>query len=183
MSHLSNELPAYSLLGFDLHMDMDEETRLLGHYNKSQSLSDQELILPSMQSAEPIYYVESILNRGLQVPTKCEYTTSGFEYPSVLSHCGVSKQQWNQFTKEIIQEARLSRRQWTTTVAKGLGTFAIGGLMVGFLSVFPAMLIVRKARRNREEQNLLAAASGIASSELSRKVELWNETFFSSEAL
>ena len=159
-------------------MDEDEKTKLLDHYNKAPFVAESDLYLPPIQPDSPGFTVESILNRGLQIPSKSEYVTSGFAYPPVLVQCGVSKRHWNQFTQEITHSAKLSHRQWTTAVAKGLGALAIGGVMVGFLSAIPALIVARKARRNREEQNLVAATSGAETSELSRKIELWNETFF-----
>lgn len=157
-------------------MDVNEKTWLLEKYKEgTSSLPDTNVSLPPLQPGNPGFAIESILNGGLQVPSKCEYVTSGFAYPSILANCGVSKNQWNQFTQEVMQEAKLSYRQWTTIIGKGLGVLAIGGVMVGFLSAFPAIIVIRKARRNREEQNLITAAG---TSELSRTVDFWNATFF-----
>ncbi|RJE24826.1 hypothetical protein PHISCL_02846 [Aspergillus sclerotialis] len=170
--------PTYPPSELESIMNDDEKARLLDHYNKAPFLPDSDLFLPPIQPDAPGFTVESVLNRGLQIPSKSEYVTSGFAYPPVLGQCGVSKRHWSQFTQEIIQAAKLSHRQWTTAVAKGLGVLAIGGVMVGFLSAIPALIVARKARRNREEQNLVAATSSIGTSDLSRKIQLWNETFF-----
>lgn len=60
--------------------------------------------------------------------------------------------------------------------------------MMGVFGAVPAAIVARKARRNREEQNLIIAATERAQvdgeeetesgSRLSRKIQLWNDTFF-----
>jgi hypothetical protein len=124
-------------------------------------------------------------NRGIQIPSKHDYFTSGFAYPPFLAHYDISPHYWTQFTDDLNEEVKLSPRQWATTVAKGVGVFALGGMMAGLLGAIPAVLVARKARRNREEMNLIIAASerpadidADSGSRLSRKVERWNETFF-----
>lgn len=130
-------------------------------------------LLPPSQSGEPGYAVESVLTRGLQVPSKSEYFTSGFAYPPLLANYNITRQDWTRFTQEITSEAKLSPRQWSTAIGKGLGVLAIGGLMIGVFSTVPAYLTARRVRRNHEHRNLV-----YKSSQLSRKIERWNETFF-----
>lgn len=48
--------------------------------------------------------------------------------------------------------------------------------MFGFLGTIPAVLVARKARRNREEENFITATCS-AGSDLSCKIKMWNETF------
>ncbi|GFF41123.1 hypothetical protein IFM61606_05300 [Aspergillus udagawae] len=126
-------------------------------------------------------------NRGIQIPSKHDYFTSGFAYPPFLANYDISPHHWIQFTHDLNEEVKLSPRQWATTVAKGVGVLALGGMMAGVLGAIPAVLVARKARRNREEMNLIVAASERPAdtdsgfeggSRLSRKVERWNETFF-----
>lgn len=166
---LGDQPPGYSNTntGTDLHSQLDGAA--------SMGFSDRR---SSLRSAGEGYASDSVLTRGLQVPTRSEYVTSGFVYPPTLAQCGVSNRHWNQFTHEIMDKARMSHRQWTSTLGKGLGTLAVGGMIMGFLSAVPAVVVARKARRHREEQNLIAAAAGLGDSELSRKIQLWNDTFF-----
>ncbi|GAQ10084.1 hypothetical protein ALT_7405 [Aspergillus lentulus] len=124
-------------------------------------------------------------NRGIQIPSKHDYFTSGFAYPPFLAQYDISPHHWTQFTQDLNEEVKLSPRQWATTVAKGVGVLALGGVMAGVLGAIPAVLVARKARRNREEMNLIIAASerpadidADSGSRLSRKVERWNKTLF-----
>ncbi|KAF7125433.1 hypothetical protein CNMCM5793_001611 [Aspergillus hiratsukae] len=133
-------------------------------------------------------------NRGIQIPSKHENFTSGFAYPPFLAHYDITPHHWTQFTHDLNEEVKLSPRQWATTVAKGVGVFALGGMVAGVLGAIPAVFVARKARRNREEMNLIIAASSpegpvepdtdsASGSEgrggrLSGKIERWNETFF-----
>lgn len=76
---------------------------------------------------------ESVLQRGLQVPTRSRTITSGFKYPQTLSRANVSEEDWAAFTSDITRIAQMDAGQWTTTIGKGVGTFFVGGLLVGFL--------------------------------------------------
>ncbi|RHZ60701.1 uncharacterized protein CDV56_106501 [Aspergillus thermomutatus] len=152
---------------------------------------------PEPDAKDPIPYPSSttsehttstlIQKQGIQIPSKHDYFTSGFAYPPFLANYDISSHHWSQFTHDLNEEAKLSPRQWATTVAKGVGVLALGGMMAGVLGAIPAVLVARKARRNREEMNLIMAASerpadtdcgSEGGSRLSRKVERWNETFF-----
>lgn len=171
-------LPADSRLGDESILDNGEKSELNDDTTTSVSRPPSaEEFLPPLHPDGPSFTTELSLRRGLQVPSRSEYFTSGFAYPAVLAERGVSQRHWGQFTQEITKGAKLSRRQWTTTVGKGLGVLAIGGLVLGVLGAVPAFLVGRKARRNREEENFIAAASDVGS-DLSRKIKLWNETFF-----
>ena len=167
-AHHSNAGPATGVDSVEAHGNDADADASTGFSERGSSL----------RSAGEGYASDSVLTRGLQVPSRSEYVTSGFVYPPILAQCGVSKRHWNQFTHEIMDEARMSRRQWTSTLGKGLGTLAVGGMILGVLSAVPAVVVARKARRHREEQNLIAAAAGLGDSELSRKIQLWNDTFF-----
>ncbi|KAJ5835350.1 hypothetical protein N7447_001376 [Penicillium robsamsonii] len=135
------------------------------------------LILRPEQN-EPGFAVASALSRGLQVPSRSRACTSGFEYPDELSHYGISKEDWTQFTQGVCDEAKLSRQQWTTVVGKGLGVMAVGGLMVGLLGAIPAIFVARLTRRRKEQQNLIWAMAGARGERLARHISQWNETVF-----
>ncbi|KAJ5852742.1 uncharacterized protein N7529_012127 [Penicillium soppii] len=138
---------------------------------------DHPMILPPQQN-EPGLAVASALGRGLQVPSRSSTCTSGFDYPDELIHYGISKDHWVQFTQVICEEAKLSRQQWTIVVGKGLGTLAVGGLMVGILGAIPAIFVTRVARRRQERRNLITALAGTQDDKLARHISHWNETFF-----
>ncbi|EAW25633.1 uncharacterized protein NFIA_044520 [Aspergillus fischeri NRRL 181] len=148
---------------------------------ESQPEADTKQPLPPSATVSP--------TRGIQIPSKHDYFTSGFAYPPFLATYDISPHHWTQFTDDLNEEVKLSPRQWATTVAKGVGVLALGGMMAGVLGAIPAVLVARKARRNREEMNLIIAASerpddidadsgSEGGSRLSRKVKTWNETFF-----
>lgn len=145
-------------------------------FNYLMEKSDTPMILPL--DNEPGFASAAALSRGLQVPSRTRNCTSGFEYPEELSHYGVSQDNWADFTQVVCEEAKLSRQQWTTVVGKGLGTFAVGGLMVGLFGAVPAIFVARNARRRQEQRNLIYALAGAQGERLSRHIAHWNETFF-----
>lgn len=150
------------------------------HSDEFEHLFDtksKELLLPS-DSNEPGFAAASALTRGLQVPTRSATCSSGFDYPEELAQHNISKDQWSEFTQVIRDEAKLSRQQWTTVVGKGLGTLAIGGIMVGFLGAIPAVLVARHIRKRKEHRNLADAMTGEQGERLARHISHWNATFF-----
>ncbi|KAB8279195.1 hypothetical protein BDV30DRAFT_72598 [Aspergillus minisclerotigenes] len=116
---------------------------------------------------------ETLLTRGLQIPSKSAYPTSGFTYPPLLTQYNITPTDWENFTSEVITTAKLSRKQWTTAIGKGLGVMVVGGLMVGFLGAIPAYYVARRAQRSREERNMI-----VGSGELRDVIERWNGGFF-----
>ncbi|KAJ9325363.1 hypothetical protein DTO027B5_7372 [Paecilomyces variotii] len=142
------------------------------------SLLEKEPLIRPAESGEPGFATESALRRGLQVPTKSRHITSGFEYPTVLARYDIPEVDWARFTGEITNTAAMSRRQWTTAIGRGLGTFAVGGLLIGFMGAVPAVVVAKKVREHREQQNLAQAMSPGSTSSLPRKIELWNESYF-----
>lgn len=136
-----------------------------------------QFILPTEPDG-PGFAVASTLSRGLQVPSRTAACTSGFDYPDELSRYDISQEHWDRFTQAICDEAKLSRRQWTTVMGKGLGTLAIGGLMIGFLGAIPAVFVAHNARKRQEQRNLIAAMAGVRGEHLSWHISHWNETFF-----
>ncbi|KAJ5701078.1 hypothetical protein N7488_008626 [Penicillium malachiteum] len=137
----------------------------------------KDLLLPS-ESIDYGFAASSTLTRGLQVPSRSGTCSSGFDYPEELMQHNITKEQWSQFTQVIQDEAKLSRAQWSTVVGKGLGTLAIGGLMIGFLGAIPAVLVARHIRRRKEQKNLRDAMTGEQGQHLAHHISHWNETFF-----
>ena len=104
--------------------------------------------LPQYEPTEdlPGYAPESVLLRGLQVPSKSSYVSSGFKYPKILNRAGVSQESWVEFTNEIKQYAKMDASQWLTTIGGALGTWAVGSMIIGFLTFVPAAIIGHKMR-------------------------------------
>ncbi|KAF7718853.1 Uncharacterized protein PECH_007165 [Penicillium ucsense] len=139
---------------------------------------DEKDLLLTPGSHEPGLATSAVLTRGLQIPTRTGTTTSGFPYPAELAHFGISQHHWQQFTELICEEAKLSRQQWSTVIGKGLGTLALGGLMIGALSAIPAIWMTRHVRRRQEQRNFIAAMAGARGERLATHISEWNETFF-----
>lgn len=148
-----------------------EYTSLTDEKSKDQFLLEPEL-------SEPGFAISSTLTRGLQVPSRTSATTSGFAYPDELSRYDISPESWSEFTAAICEEAKLSRQQWTTVIGKGLGTLALGGVMIGFLGAIPAIFVAKNARKRQEQRNLIASMAGARGERLSRHIAHWNDTFF-----
>lgn len=148
----------------------------------TDSKSNEYLLLPE-QADEPGFAIASTLTRGLQVPSRSATCSSGFDYPEELSQHQISEKEWSQFTQVIRDEAKLSRQQWTTVIGKGLGTLAIGGLMVGFFGAIPAVLVARHIRRRKEKRNLVSAMEGEQGERLAHHISSWNENFFQPRGL
>jgi hypothetical protein len=156
------------------------------------------LLLPSIDGSQPSIAFEQSLSHDLQIPSKSTRLTSGFNYPSVLSAYGVSRENWLRFTYEITVSSELSPSQWRTVIGIGAGTMAIGGMILGIFGVIPAVLAARQKRVNQEIRNLAEAMGStqpsspyhspedlregrkIEESEklLSHKINHWNETYF-----
>ena len=131
-------------------------------------------------STDPGIASESVLLRGLQVTPHSTNPTSGFPYPPILASHKVSQSTWVDFTSEIQSMAKLSTHQWLTTVGAASATLSVGALMVGLLAVIPSVIVAKKYRKAREDDNLVAADK---SGELAKCVERWNREYFSSRGL
>ncbi|KUL89254.1 hypothetical protein ZTR_03773 [Talaromyces verruculosus] len=153
------------------------------------------LLFPSKDGTQPGFAPEQSLSRGLQIPSKTSRLTSGFEYPSILgSNYNITKDEWETFTHEITESAKLSSAQWSTVIGAGLGVMAVGGMMVGFFGAIPAMMVAKRKRAVQESKNLAKAmgysqaaedmhqeeerGEGEGETALSLKINHWNETFF-----
>ncbi|MCJ1243383.1 hypothetical protein MMC30_000580 [Trapelia coarctata] len=131
------------------------------------------VILPTATS--PGFGSESVLVRGLQVPTKSKRLSSGFKYPDVLEISGVSKESWATFTSEVKQHANMDASQWLTVLGKSALALGVGNLMIGFFGVIPAVIVGQKLRKKQEKANFKAAdQSGV----LADCVKRWNDTYF-----
>ncbi|KAF3385931.1 hypothetical protein DPV78_012540 [Talaromyces pinophilus] len=154
------------------------------------------LLFPSKDGTQPGFAPEQSLSRGLQIPSKTSRLTSGFEYPSILgSNYNITRDEWEMFTHEITESAKLSSAQWSTVIGAGLGVMAVGGMMIGFFGAIPAMMVAKKKRAVQESKNLAKAmgysqqaagemqqeeeiGEGEGETALSLKINHWNETFF-----
>ncbi|EKV06665.1 hypothetical protein PDIG_68610 [Penicillium digitatum PHI26] len=162
-------------------LEHDDAPPMYSPSKEFNSLLDEKtknpmILLPEQN--EPGFAVASALSRGLQVPSRSGACTSGFKYPDEISHYGISESHWAQFTQVICDEAKLSCRQWTTVVGKGLGTMAVGGLMVGILGAIPAIFVARLTRNRQEQRNLISSMAGASDEYLARHISQWNETVF-----
>lgn len=133
----------------------------------------ESVILPTATS--PGFGSESILIRGLQVPTKSKRVSSGFKYPDVLETAGVSRESWAVFTNEIKQYANMDSSQWLTVLGKSALTLGVGNLMIGFFGIIPAVIVGHKLRKKQEKTNFKAAYQNGA---LADCVKRWNESYF-----
>lgn len=185
MENDHQELPAYSRLplqGGDGLSEAEYQRAANPALEKDATIREEvrELSPIVPHDDEPGHAPESVLTRGLQVPSKFQTVTSGFKYPQLLASCNVSKEQWSNFTGEVKSLAKLDGSQWLTTIGAGAGTWLVGGLLIGWLALIPAAVIGQKMRKNREHDNLLAAAEGGL---LATCVQRWNTTYFNSRGL
>ncbi len=185
MENDHQELPAYSrhpLHGSDTLSEAEYQRAVNPALEKDVTIFDEvrevSPIVPG--NNEPGHATESVLTRGLQVPSKFQTVTSGFKYPQLLASCDVSKEQWSSFTGEVKSLAKLDGSQWLTTIGAGAGTWLVGGLLIGWLALIPAAVVGQKMRKSREYDNLLAAAEGGL---LATCVQRWNTTYFNSRGL
>lgn len=122
----------------------------------------------------------SALKRGLQVPSRMSYITSGFRYPKTLNKSGVRPEDWAAFTTEVKSHASLSKTQWTVTVMSGLGIVMIGGFFFGGATLIPAGIAGHRMRREREHQNIRTADQcGV----LAECINRWNASYFNAKGL
>lgn len=156
------------------------------------------LVLASKDGSQPAAAFERSLSHDLQIPSKSHRLTSGFNYPPILSAYGISRKDWSQVTKEITESSKLSFSQWRTVIGVGVGTMAIGVMILGIFGFIPAVLTAKQKRINEEIRNLTKAmCSSQSSSSYQRqgtvqkgkdmeesgrsllyKIDEWNEAFF-----
>ena len=119
---------------------------------------------------------KTVLERGLQIPTRISYITSGFRLPRALCDAGVEQARWAAFTREVTAYGSMSKSQWATL----LGCSCAVGLLVdcflppcGLLVFVP--VFTHKKRRDKESENFRTA---LASGGLQLVTEKWNRILF-----
>jgi hypothetical protein len=177
--------PAYSLEPLQPAESLMEESGREDHWDAEppadySTLSERAPLILSSRSGPSCMAKKSLPPLGLHVPSKSRNVSCGFKfkYPTILAAYGVGKPDWARFTQEVTQEAKLSARQWTTVIGKGIGTFAVAGMMIGVFGAIPAVVVATKSRQHQEERNLVAAVAPDSPSGLPQKIESWNESFF-----
>ncbi|KAI9754090.1 MAG: hypothetical protein M1815_005797 [Lichina confinis] len=165
----------------------EEKARLQAQYQNPAEYRDAavpvpgpETFLPPVEGESLGHASESVLSRGLQVPSNSRFVSSGFPYPEVLGGYHVSAESWNTFTAEITKEASMTASDWAVAVAGGAGTFLVGGIFVSWLAIVPAFFVGRSIHRTREAQNL-AKARNVG--DLEAKLLKWNEEYFAPRGL
>ena len=172
--HSREDLPPYTTRSSQSDFTKDFEVKVNQEMGYSGTPDTETLIIPPTATS-PGYAEESVLVRGLQVPAKSSYVTSGFKYPSVLARAGVTKQSWTSFTNEIKHHADLSATQWMTTIGGAMGALVVGNMMVGFFGLVPSAIVGHKMRKKREHLNFIEASRSGA---LMQCVQRWNEVYF-----
>ncbi|KAI9820369.1 MAG: hypothetical protein M1827_005993 [Pycnora praestabilis] len=159
-------------------LNTSDEKGLLALISETQtmSLNPHSYTRTATQPLSPTPHTGP-LTRGLQVPTTHRTPTSGFRYPSVLSSYDISPADWNDFTSEITQAAKMSSKDWWVTIGAGTGVALGCSLLLGFmLGVVPAAIVGTSMRRGKEKKNLRAAAA--AAGHLATRLDRWNADFF-----
>ena len=115
------------------------------------------------------------LVRGLQVPSRSPYVTSGFKFPVILARAGITKAEWIHFSDDIRRYADLSSSQWAKTVGASLGTFGLGWIFISWFALIPAGFVGHYMRKDREHLNMCWAHQYGA---LKDSLDEWNESCF-----
>ena len=119
---------------------------------------------------------KAVLKRGLQIPTRISYITSGFRLPPTLCDAGVDRARWKAFTREVKGYGSMSKSQWASMLGINLAV----GIIVDFVVPGAGQLVVvpvlnHKGRRNKERDNFRVA---FASGGLQMVAEKWNRELF-----
>ena len=119
---------------------------------------------------------KTVLERGLQIPTRISYITSGFRLPRALCDAGVDRARWAAFTREITAYGSLSKSQWAILLGCSC---AVGLLIDCFLPPFGLLgfvpIFAHKKRRDKERENF---GTALVSGGLQLVTEKWNRTLF-----
>lgn len=163
----------------------EEKARLQAQYQnpteyRAAVVPGPETFVPPVEGESMGHASESVLSRGLQVPSNSRFVSSGFPYPEVLDSYQVSTASWNSFTAEITEEASMTPSDWAVAVAGGASAFVVGGIFVSWLAIIPAFFVGRSIHRNRETQNLAKARN---MGDLEAKLLKWNEEYFAPRGL
>ena len=97
---------------------------------------------------------KAVLRRGLQIPTRISFITSGFHLPSTLCDAGVDRARWKAFTSEVKGYGSMSKSQWANVLGC---SFAVGLVIDSFLlpgagGLVVAPILTHKRRRNKERE-------------------------------
>ena len=135
---------------------------------ESGAVADSTLVNP-----EPA--VQHFLTRGLQIPSRTRFPTTGFARPKILEYAGISKQEWKAFTHEVKHSANLR-------ISQCMAVAGMGCLMGVFLPFGPlvACIVCQKAWRHLELENIIAAGGSGA---LEACAKRWNDKTFQSRGL
>ncbi len=118
-----------------------------------------------------------VLKRGLQIPTRISYITSGFRLPPTLCDAGVDRARWKAFTRDVKGYGSMSKSQWASVLgcscAVGLFVDCFFAPLLGQLVVAP--IFAHKKRKNKERENFRVA---FASGGLQLVAEKWNRILF-----
>ena len=162
----------------------DDENAIEGRAQDSQALISIRRTKEKPSSTNPKHGLEflcgPVLARGLQVPSRTCYLTSGFKYPLVLRSAYIGKTQWTAFAHDVKKYARLSSGQWMTVIGGGVGTSILTFCYLGGISIIAGTLMAHKLRKEKEYLNFMMADHNGA---LSRCVDWWNEHVFMERGL
>ena len=87
---------------------------------------DESLPTPPPLPAQP-----SVLERGLQIPSRGSVITWGFSLPKILAERGVTKKEWKRFSHELKRFARMRMSQLLTVLACEVCVHNVFGPIVG----------------------------------------------------
>ena len=120
---------------------------------------------------------KAVLKRGLQIPTRISYITSGFRLPPTLCDAGVDRARWKAFTREVKACGSMSKTQWASVIGC---SFALG-LLVDFCILPGAGQLVvaplhgHKKRKTHERENFKDVFD---TGGLQMVAEKWNRDLF-----
>ena len=133
-------------------------------------------IRPILRVSNDPHRQEAVLKRGLQIPTRFSFITSGFRLPPTLCDAGVDRARWKAFTREVQGCGSLSKSQWASVVGITYGVGLFANLFIapwGQLVVAP--VFAYKRQRDKERENFSVA---FASGGLQLVAENWNRILF-----
>ena len=174
----NEELPTYTRDPFqDFPNDFKVNQAMQADFGE---VTSEQWAITSPEDDAAGYAPESVLSRGLQVPSRTRYLSSGFAFPVILEQAGVTKQMWTSFAQEISSHASLSPKQWLTAIGGGAGMGFVGVWAFGPIGLVPAAMIGHKVRSKKERQNIAAAKYNGA---MVACLKRWNDTYFSQKGL
>ena len=125
----------------------------------------------------------SVIDRGLQIPSRFQTIALGFRFPPILNDAGISKNEFRTFTKELKGLVALSKTQWLHCACC---TYCVGvwclpfAMLLGPVGLAPASAFGYKMAQRKRRRNLAAAQD---SGQVEQVVIRWNKTFFKKRGL